>query len=171
MHICKHFKQLWITLSHLPVWFYINYSSTAQESPVNTQHAQSYTETHTWCRNIGSEAAIWLCAPPAPSPAHRCTLIKPASKPPVPSATWVSHHLERARDEPPLSRALTAIQYRQLKALSHFLKIYETFPDPERVLIRYYMWEGVIWFFGSARSVIYVSLCHIFRKTTRATKV
>lgn len=126
------------------------------------------SEHTTWSRDIGSEAAIWLRAPPA-TPVYQGTLIKPASKPPVPSATWVSHHLERARDEPSLSRPLTAI--RANEGTISLLKDLRVFSRPWAAFDKVGCERGVIWFLGSAQSVIYVSLCHIFRRTARATKL
>lgn len=74
----------------------VNSTSVSSE---HTTCAVVHTRYWQWGRNLALR----------PSPVYRCTLIKVASKPPVPSATWVSHHLERARDDPPLSWSLTAI--------------------------------------------------------------
>lgn len=75
---------------------------------------------------------------------------------PIPSATWVSHHLERARDEQhPLLQSLTAMPANEgtisvLKDLRAFSWPWVSF---DRAL---HGRNEVVWFLGAANRVIYV---------------
>lgn len=154
MHICKHFKQLWITLSRLPVWFYINYSSAAWPS-LTIIHA------HTRHRVFGSEVAIWLGTPPA-APVYQGTLIKPASKPPHP---FCHLGLPPFRESEARARSSVTIANCYASKWRHYLSS-SRFTSGSWLRVSFdgalHRWEGVVWLLE-----LFMSLMSYFQKVHR----
>lgn len=118
----------------------------------------SYNHTHTHTHGVEFLAVRSQSgsAPLLPPQFTRVPSLNQHPNLPIPSATWVSHHLERARDEQhPLLQPLTATPANEgtisvVKDLRAFSWPWVSF---DRAL---HWWKGVVCFLGTANRVIYV---------------